>query len=230
MVSRHGSGTGATMVYGNLQTDEVLLNHSARYFPMGTPERVDLSDRLPEVRRLIRAEQCRDATGLMRDACVERTGRERGTTSSGRAPYQPFCTVRVAAGTDGPFRNYRRGVDFATGRAWVKWSDDSGTFTREVFVSRLSDRVFLRIRGSHPGSASCRLNRKGEDGARAARRAGFRQSDLPAAPGHVVGSSSTATSISPSRASPEKPSAVIWIVYSPAFGNVRDPSCPRTFW
>jgi len=57
----------------------------------------------------------------------------------------------------GPFRRYRRGVDFETGRVWMTWEDDGGTMVRELFVSRASDTVILRIRGDGPGCVYHRL-------------------------------------------------------------------------
>lgn len=153
-----GSGVVGALVYGNIRNDTILLNHDALFYPKETPEAVDVSDQLPEVRRLIRAGQHQKAAQLMPKAYTERAGKEVGTTSTGRDPYQPFCAIQLAMSTDGPFRNYRRGVDFGTGRAWVEWTDNSATFTREVFVSRVTDTVFLRIRGSEPGSVACRIS------------------------------------------------------------------------
>lgn len=152
-----GSGVVGALVYGNIQNDTVLLNHDALFYPKDPPRTIDVSDLLPEVRRLIRDGQYRDAAQVMPDAYAQRAGRETGSTSEGRDPYQPFCAVGVAMSTDGPFRRYRRGIDFETARAWVEWTDNAATFTREVFVSRVTDNVFLRIRGSEPGSVACRL-------------------------------------------------------------------------
>jgi len=152
-----GSGVVGALVYGSIQKETILLNHDGLFYPKGRLEAVDVSDLLPEVRRLIQAGQCREAAQLMPDAYAERTGTDTGSTNTGRDPYQPFCAVQLATDIAGQFRDYRRGVDFDTGRAWVEWTDDAGTFTREVFVSRVTDAVHLRIRGSAPGTVSCRL-------------------------------------------------------------------------
>jgi len=153
-----GSGVVGALVYGNIQNDTILLNHDALYYPRGKPAQVDVSDQLPEVRRLIQAGQCREAAQLMAKAYTERTRQEVGSTSTGRDPYQPFCSIQLGMTTDGPFRHYRRGVDFDTGRAWVEWTDNAGTFVREVFVSRVTDEVFVRVRGSQPGTVACRVS------------------------------------------------------------------------
>lgn len=153
-----GSGVVGALVYGNIQNDTILLNHDALYYPKGRFNSIDVSDLLPEVRRLIDEGKCREAAQVMPDAYAKRAGQESGSTSQGRDPYQPFCSVQLRMGTDGPFRNYRRGVDFDSGRAWVEWTDNAATYTREVFVSRVTDTVFVRVRGSRPGSVSCRVS------------------------------------------------------------------------
>ncbi len=153
-----GSGVVGALVYGNIQNDTILLNHDGLYYPNQPAAQASVADQLTEMRRLIRAGRCRDATQLMAKAYTERTKQEVGSTSTGRDPYQPFCSIQLGMSTNGPFRKYRRGVDFATGRAWVQWTDNVATFTREVFVSRVTDTVFLRIRGSKDGTVSCRLS------------------------------------------------------------------------
>lgn len=152
-----GSGVVGAMLYGNVVADEVLLNHGGLYYPFGVPATADVSDQLPRIRQLIEAGDCRGAAQLLPTAYAERTGTEPGSTSAGRDPYQPFCTIALGTHTDGPFRKYRRGVDFATGRVWVTWSDAAATFTREAFVCRLTDTVYLRIRSDTPGTVNCTL-------------------------------------------------------------------------
>lgn len=153
-----GSGVVGALVYGQIKHDIILLNHDALFYPREKAESIDVSDRLPGVRRLIQAGKCKEAATLMSNVYAERTGAGAGCTSTRRAPYQPFCSINLDMVTDGPFRKYRRGVDFSTGLAWVEWTNDTATFTREVFVSRVTDTVFLRIRSSKPGAVTCRLS------------------------------------------------------------------------
>jgi alpha-L-fucosidase 2 len=140
------------MMYGQIQNDTILLNHDRLYFPKKKMPLVDVSDQLPEMRRLINLGQYQDAADLMPAVYAERTHTEGGTTSTFRDPYQPFCAVSLHTLTDGPFRHYRRGVDFETGRVWMEWTDDTTTYTRELFVSRVTDTVYIRICGETPGS------------------------------------------------------------------------------
>ena len=149
-----GSGVVGALVYGNIQNDTILLNHDALYFPRGCPVVADVSDKLLAMRQMIDAGQCREAAQLLRDTYTERAASNAHPVD----PYQPFCAVRISAATDGPFHGYRRGVDFETGLIQVGWSDAAATFTREVFVSRLTDVVHLRMRGTQPQSVSCSLS------------------------------------------------------------------------
>ncbi len=152
-----GSGIVGALVYGSIKRDTIVLNHDALYYPRGKAQAIDVSELLPEVRRLMSAGQYREAAQVMPQAYTEKTGIDGSHTSEGRDPYQPFCAIRLESATDGPFSEYRRGVDFGTGRAWVRWTDESATFTRESFVSRVTDEVFLRIRGDKPGSVTCKI-------------------------------------------------------------------------
>jgi len=151
-----GSGVVGALVYGNIQNDTVVLNHDALYYPTAKSISLDVSDQLPAMRELIRNDKCRQSAQLMEQVYTERL-EANGGSAGGVAPYQPFCSIALKAGTDGPFRGYRRGVDFETGRAWVRYSDNAATFTRETFVSRLTDTVYLRIRSTVPGTVSCQI-------------------------------------------------------------------------
>lgn len=145
-----GSGIVGGLVYGNIQRETVVLNHDRLYYPRVRPEMADVSDKLPAMRALMDRGECREAAQLMRETYAARVD----STASAVDPYQPLCSIRLESDTDGPFRQYRRGVDFDTGRAWVTWTDNAATFTREVFVSRITDTVFLRIRADKPGVVS----------------------------------------------------------------------------
>jgi alpha-L-fucosidase 2 len=151
-----GSGVVGALVYGNIQNDTVVLNHDALYYPTAKSVSLDTSDQLPKVRELIRAGKCRESAQLMEQVYTEHLEAS-GAKGGGVAPYQPFCSIFLKAATDGPFHSYRRGIDFESGRAWVRYSDNTATFTRETFVSRLTDRAYLRIRSSVPGTVSCRI-------------------------------------------------------------------------
>jgi alpha-L-fucosidase 2 len=152
-----GNGAIGAMMYGQICSDVILINHEALYFPRGRENLLDVSDQLPNVRRLIDDGKYREAENLMPKIHAERGGMGEGSTSDYTDPYQPFCDIRLHTSTSGTFRHYRRGVDFETGRVWIEWSDDLGSIVRELFVSRANDTIYLRIKGSNPGTIYHRL-------------------------------------------------------------------------
>ncbi|MFO7821936.1 MAG: glycoside hydrolase N-terminal domain-containing protein [Lentisphaeria bacterium] len=150
-----GSGVVGALVYGQIKQETILLNHDALYFPTGKPEAVDVSDQLPTVRQLVQEGKCREAAQVMPAAYADRAGMP---ADNQVAPYQPFCAVNINTMTEGAFSKYRRWIDFSTGCAWVEWRDGTVTFRREVFVSRETDTVFLRIKGSESAKVSCSVS------------------------------------------------------------------------
>jgi len=152
-----GNGAIGAMMYGHIRSDVILINHEALYFPRGRKNLLDVSDQLPAIRRLIDEGKYQEAARLLPRIHAERGGMSEGSTSDYTDPYQPFCDIGLRTSTSSPFQNYRRGVDFETGRVWNEWSDDAGSIVRELFVSRVNNTIFLRIKGSKPGTVSHRL-------------------------------------------------------------------------
>ena len=153
-----GNGEVGAMLYGHICQEQVLLNHEALWYRKGEPRMVDLSDQLPELRRLIAEGEYQAAQDFM-----QKLNEERGGAWTRTDPYQPHCDIRLLATTAGPFRDYRRGIDFATALAWMTWSDEAATFRRELFVSRADDVVVLRLSADCPGQVSCRLRLEAHD-------------------------------------------------------------------
>ena len=152
-----GNGAIGAMMYGQITREVLLLNHEALYYPRKRSTLVDVSDQVTEIRSLLDRGAYAAAEGAFSRVHAERSGVPEGSTSDFRDPYQPLCDVRLEASTHGPFRHYRRGVDFETGRIWTRWQDEAGGLTREAFVSRADDTVYLRIAGENSGCVSHRL-------------------------------------------------------------------------
>ena len=171
-----GNGAIGAMMYGQIRSDVILLNHEALYFPRGCGELMDVSDQVPQVRSLIEQGRYSEAKALVPRIHAERGGIPEGSTSDFTDPYQPFCDIRLRAQTSGPFRHYHRGVDFETGRVWIEWTDDADRTVRELFVSRASDTVVLRVRSDRPGGVHHRLQliqhdpEQGKDGSWASQK------------------------------------------------------------
>lgn len=155
-----GSGIVGALLYGNIKEDTLLLNHDGLFYPSAKPEVVDVSGSLPEVRKLISEGNSKDAANLFRQSYWDglKNEPEKNHGGEGDAPYQPFCSLYLSPVTDGPFHGYRRGLDFETGKAWVRWEDSDNTFTREVFVSRKTDVVHARLSSEKAGALNVCLN------------------------------------------------------------------------
>ncbi len=149
-----GSGIVGALVYGNIIEEKIVLNHSALYYPSDNSVVVDVSDGLPEMRRLIYGGECRKAAMHLRKIYDERAG----VQVESEDPYQPFCSIDLQMPTDGPFKNYLRSVDYETGKVNVEWTDNSATLKRELFVSRESDTVCLKVSSSKAAGVSCKLD------------------------------------------------------------------------
>jgi alpha-L-fucosidase 2 len=69
----------------------------------------------------------------------------------------PPSTSRSTASRRGEVRDYARSVNFQTGEAVVRWSDDRGAFERRMFVSRAAGVAVIRLVGPKPGAVSVQL-------------------------------------------------------------------------
>ncbi|MEW6751406.1 MAG: glycoside hydrolase N-terminal domain-containing protein [Candidatus Latescibacterota bacterium] len=152
-----GNGAIGAMLYGQIRSEVILLNHEALYRPRHRGPLLDISDLLPELRSLIDEGRYGEARALPPRAHAERGGAAEGSTSNYTDPYQPLGDLRLHGPTAGAFRAYRRGIDLDTGRVWARWEDQGCEVCREVFVSRASDTVWVRMRGSLPGRITQRL-------------------------------------------------------------------------
>jgi|SaaInlStandDraft_1057018.scaffolds.fasta_scaffold03127_3 alpha-L-fucosidase 2 len=153
-----GSGIVGALLYGNVKNENIVLNHDGLFYPAANPPVVDVSAGLPKMRELISKGKCREAAKLLRDD-YDKKAKEQGLgTKESLSPYQPFCTLSLSSVTDGPFADYRRGLDFSTAKAWVKWKDARSAYQREVFVSRVTDTIHVRIKSDVAGSLNYRLS------------------------------------------------------------------------
>lgn len=157
-----GSGVVGGLIFGEIRHEIIVLNHDRLYFPMERAPMVDLSDLLPELRRLIDAGKHADATRLMGSAYKERTGVEITSSNGFRDPYQPLGSLHLYSETQGTFKDYQRQLDFSTGVASVRWADDQGECVREAFVSRQTDALHLRIRAGSAAKLSYRVELGGQ--------------------------------------------------------------------
>ena len=69
-----GNGAIGAMMHGQIRSDVILLNHEALYLPRGRGELIDVSDLVPQVRRLIEQGRYAEAKSLVPRIHAERGG------------------------------------------------------------------------------------------------------------------------------------------------------------
>lgn len=175
-----GNGTVGALMYGQICSDQILLNHEAVWHRECKPNMVDISDLLPEYRKMILNGDYRNASGFLNNQSEKRGGKWCRTDS-----YQPVCDIRINTTTEGPFCAYRRGVDFSSGLCWVQWRDERCSYKRELFASRADDVVVLRVTCDKAGSLNYRLRLEPHDEGKNRSAGGF------GAPPEVVSASFT---------------------------------------
>jgi alpha-L-fucosidase 2 len=147
-----GNGPIGAMVYGNIYDENILLNHEDRWLREYSPELPDSGDRLAEMRQLLADGKYEEAEGFIGDL-FEKVGYDAKIDS-----YHPLGDLSLTQHQPGIFSHYRRGLNFATGEAFVTWNVDGveGDFSRRLFVSRADDVVVLTVDGP-AGRINCDL-------------------------------------------------------------------------
>jgi alpha-L-fucosidase 2 len=135
-----GNGVIGAAVYGAVQDETVLLTHDDLWHEVVTPELPDVSEKLPEVRRLLNENKAAEADPILSDAL-----KDAGYDADIGAPL-PLGDLRVKMPIDRGFRNYRRILDMATGEIAVCWDDGDVAYERRLFVSRADECVVMEIR------------------------------------------------------------------------------------
>lgn len=146
-----GNGTLAINALSRPLNERVIFTHERLWMPMGAPHvPPDQSAHLSEIRKLIEEGKYKEAEQLQ----FKLSGQK-----SFMYPdfFVPAFDLTINCEAQGEVRDYARSVDFQTGEAVVRWSDDRGAFERRMFVSRKDGVAVLRFTGPKPGSISVKL-------------------------------------------------------------------------
>jgi len=146
-----GNGTIGANMFSQPLDETIIFTHEDVFLPQGPPMMPPkLAPRLFEIRRLIDRGLYFQAAQLAFDL-------------SGQSGFMypdafvPAFDLRMQMDSAGEVSDYVRSVDFQTGEAVVRWSDDRGTFARRLFVSRRDGLAVMLITGSKKGSVGFRL-------------------------------------------------------------------------
>ena len=146
-----GNGSLAINALCRPLNERIIFTHERLWMPMGGPHvPPDQSAHLPEIRKLIAEGKYKEAEQLQ----FKLTGQK-----SFMYPeyYVPAFDLTINSESQGEVRDYARSVNFQTGEAVVRWSDDRGAFERRMFVSRAAGVAVIRLIGTKPGTVSVRL-------------------------------------------------------------------------
>lgn len=139
-----GNGEIGAAVYGSVNEETVLLTHEDLWWQGKTPEMPDVSDLLPEVRRLMLGGTPQEAERILVNAF-----KERGYAPSLACPL-PLGDLKILMPGKVAFKQYRRTLNMETGEVAVNWLSGDTRFERVLFVSRTDDMVVCEIRKSGP--------------------------------------------------------------------------------
>ena len=146
-----GNGTLAVNALSRPLNERIIFTHERLWMPMGAPHvPPDQSAHLPEIRALIAEGKYKEAEELQ----FKLTGQK-----SFMYPdfFVPAFDLTINGEAQGEVRDYARSVNFQTGEAVVRWTDDRGIFERRVFVSRADGVAVIRLTGPGTGSVSVKL-------------------------------------------------------------------------
>lgn len=150
-----GNGSLGVLVHGHIANERIIVNHEALWLRSEKPSMPDVSDCLPELRKLLFGGRFKEA-----DSFLDRKLAERGY-SFGRVeqidPCHPAFDINIDQPPAGAFSRYARSLDLESGEACVGWTVGGTDFERRTFVSRTDDLIAIRLTTSMPGSITAAL-------------------------------------------------------------------------
>ncbi len=145
-----GNGTIGANALSRPLDERIIFSHERLFLPMGAPVMpLDQSARLFEIRRLI-------DRGLYKQACQLQFDLSGQDGFMYPDFFVPAFDLTIRTEAQGEIRNYGRSVNFQTGEATVRWTDDRGVFERRMFVSR-ADAVAVLLLTAPKSALDCRL-------------------------------------------------------------------------
>lgn len=139
-----GNGKIGAAVYGSVYEETIMLTHEELWRGSKTPDLPDVSDKLPDVRRLLLGGEAPKANRILAD-----TLEERGYQPKMAWPL-PLGDFKIVMPSPHGFKAYQRELNMETGEATVSWSDGDTRYERALFVSRPADWIVCEICAEGP--------------------------------------------------------------------------------
>ena len=168
-----GNGAIGGAVYGSIDEETIMLTHEDLWTNRSRQELPEVSDHLPEVRRLLLEGKVAESEYVLSDAL-----RAQGYTDTCAYPL-PLGDLKLSMPAAHAFKNYHRTLDMETGEITVSWLDGDTTYERVLFVSRTDDLVVCEIRADTPSAIHCTITLDLHDRTDAMKPYGAAQAVLP---------------------------------------------------
>ena len=140
-----GNGRLGAMVFGGIENERLQLNEDTLWAggPYD-PTHDDALPALPEIRQRIADGKFREASQLVGEKFMARPLRQ--------MPYQTLGDLRLDFTPSGPVTEYERSLNLETAISTVTYRQNGVRFTREVFVSPVSQTLVVRLIADKPGA------------------------------------------------------------------------------
>ena len=135
-----GNGRLSAMLVGAAAYDCLYVNHTSRWEGESMSELPDVSDTLPEARRMLKNGEYESANRLLSETLTQR-----GFRSPLATPMAPAClSVRLFCAS--PYTGLERTLDLETGEAFVRYTIGEMNVEKRAFVSFADDTAYFEMR------------------------------------------------------------------------------------
>jgi alpha-L-fucosidase 2 len=151
-----GNGRLGAMVYGGVSLEQICLSEISLWSgaPIDDLQEHNLTDQIPEVRRLLFAGKTAEAEELVWK--IIQPSSELHASHFGTSELLGYLNIQSADQSD--VVNYRRSLDLEQALAHVTYVKDGATFRREVFSSAADQVIVVRFIADQPGQVSFSAN------------------------------------------------------------------------
>ena len=151
-----GNGRLGAMVYGGVSLERICLSEISLWSgaPIDDLQEHNLTDQIPEVRRLLFAGKTAEAEELLWKIIQPSSGLH--ASHFGTSEFLGYLNIQSADQSN--VVNYRRSLDLEQALAQVTYVKDGVTFRREVFSSAADQVIVVRFMADQPGQISFSAN------------------------------------------------------------------------
>ncbi len=152
-----GNGTMGAMVYGQPYNETIILNHADLYLPLNIPQKpIEQAKVLDEVNGALFKGEGTEAENIALELCKQAGFNGKIPTD----PYIPAFDVEIKTTPVDNVTDYKRGVDFEKGVAYVRWKQGGNVIERSQFISRADSVMVIRVKAKAPINISFSFNRR----------------------------------------------------------------------